>query len=460
MSTRLNDSPRTRAASPARRALLALLAAGGVAGCNALFGIDEVELAGEGGSAGASAGGASGAAGRPVGPGGGAGGAIGVGGASGAGAAGAVVTCAGTETACDARCVDLAVAKTDCGACGHDCGGGDCQLGACQPVAIDLKTTQVVSNVAIGPSEIYFSTSSAAPYGLFACPHEGCTLAPRQLVSMTYPILGLAYAAGAVAFESAPAQTTQRPAVFACPETGCAGTPTSLASDGLNGFVGHLFAVGPSVYYNGGGIGVGRITCAAGVCGEGQTLLDNGLDAVSADATRFAFVDNAANGRRLATCELANGVCGAPVELVPGDHSAVKATQLYGDTFYYMEPGREDFFEGELKACSLADQCATGPVNLARGLDFPTTLLVDASGSYWFSRTNPALLQHCAPDACTGGAKALATGLAAPRSLTTDDRFVYWVSGGAAFRVAKPLDGAPPAARSPWAGAPPAARSP
>jgi hypothetical protein len=101
-----------------------------------------------------------------------------------------------------------------------------------------------------------------------------------------------------------------------------------------------------------------------------------------------------------------------------------------------MVPGRDDFVEGKLRSCSLADQCAT-VVNLANGLDSPTTLLVDDSGSYGFSKSTPTL-QHCTPDTCTGGAKNLAGPLAAPSGLTADDKFVYWLDAGVVWRVAKP----------------------
>ncbi|HEU4539244.1 MAG TPA: hypothetical protein VFS00_34220, partial [Polyangiaceae bacterium] len=331
----------------------------------------------------------------------------------------------------------LASASTDCGACGHDCGGGACTLGACQPVAVNVQTAGVAS-FGVGPTEIYFSTPESAAGGppkLFACPKDGCTLAPRQLASMAFYIGSIVYAAGAVVFESAPTQSTTRPNIYACPEAGCAGPPVSLASDGLNGFVEPLFAVGPRVFYNGGGIGLGSTTCAAGACADGASLGVKGLRAVSADATRLAYVDTTENGKQLATCDYTAGTC-VSTPLVPGDQSAVPATQIYNNNLYFLSPGRESYSEGKLRVCSLADNCTT-ITNLSNGLDSPSSLLVDASGSYWFSKAIPTL-QHCAPDTCTGGAKNLAGPLVAPGSLTADDKFVYWLSEGVVWRVAKP----------------------
>jgi hypothetical protein len=426
-----------RAASPG---LWLLLVAGGIAGCNAILGIEDgdVPSSENTGGSGGSGGTAAGAAG--VGPGGasgaGAGGGAGASGAAGAG--GVAVVCTGSETACGTRCVDLASASTDCGACDHDCGGGECLLGACQPVAVNLQAASVDA-IGVGPTEIYFSTPASpdatTPPKLLACPKAGCTLAPRQLVAMGYGIGPIVYVPGTVVFESAPTQSTQRPTLYSCPEAGCESVPPSFASDGLNGFVGPTFAVGSRVFYNGGGIGLGSTTCGAGTCDDGASLGPKGLRALSGDATRLAFVDTTENGHRLATCDITNGACAA-TPLVAGDFSTVQATQIHDGTFYFMLPGREDFFEGKLQACSFADNCAN-VATLSNGLDFPTTLLVDDSGSYWFSRAAHKL-QHCAPDTCTGGAKDLATAPAAPRSLTADDKFLYWIAGGAVFRVAKP----------------------
>jgi hypothetical protein len=438
-----NPAPTRRFARAARPGRWLLLLAGGAAGCNALFGIDEgtlvviIDGAGAAGAGQSGAGGAgAGAAGAPAGAGGEAG-AGQSGGAGISGAGGSALTCPGLETACGDRCVDLASAVTDCGACAHDCGGGDCTLGVCQPAVVDVQTAGVAS-FGVGPAEIYFSTPAGMngePPKLFACPKTGCTLAPRQLAAMAFYIGPIVYASGAVVFESAPTQSTTRPAVYACPEAGCPGPPSSLASDGLNGFVGPLFAAGPRVFYNGGGIGLGFTTCGAGACVDGTSLAVKGLSALSADATRLAFVDTTENGHRLAVCNFTGGTC-TPTPLVEGDQSAVQATQLHQDTFYFMVPGRDGFVEGKLRACSLADQCAT-VANLANGLDSPTTLLVDDSGSYWFSKSTPTL-QHCAPGTCTGGAKNLAGPLGAPSQLTADDKFVYWLDAGVIWRVAKP----------------------
>jgi hypothetical protein len=109
--------------------------------------------AGEGGDAGASSAGEAsgagqasndaGAPGEAGAPGVGGGGTSGAAGASGAaGEAGSDPGCGASETQCGDRCVNLATASNDCGACGYACvHGRDCVSGRCTPAWLPLETT-------------------------------------------------------------------------------------------------------------------------------------------------------------------------------------------------------------------------------------------------------------------------------------------------------------------------------
>src|SRR5262245_47307727 len=57
-------------------------------------------------------------------------------GGGGSTAAGGGRNCAGGETACTGVCVDLDKDPKNCGACGHDCYGSECQAALCQPVKL------------------------------------------------------------------------------------------------------------------------------------------------------------------------------------------------------------------------------------------------------------------------------------------------------------------------------------
>lgn len=73
------------------------------------------------------------------------------------------VQCPGSESYCAGTCVDLAGDGANCGACGHDCGGGACSAGQCQAlvVASGLGEPRVV---ALGDGELFVATASGQIY--------------------------------------------------------------------------------------------------------------------------------------------------------------------------------------------------------------------------------------------------------------------------------------------------------
>lgn len=69
--------------------------------------------------------------------------------------------CPGGESVCSGSCVDTTTDPKNCGACGHDCLGGGCQGGLCQPVV--LASGQVSpSDLAINATDIYWTTHGSS----------------------------------------------------------------------------------------------------------------------------------------------------------------------------------------------------------------------------------------------------------------------------------------------------------
>lgn len=73
-------------------------------------------------------------------------------------------------------CGDTSSDSRHCGRCGHDCLGGTCAAGKCQPVTLATAAREVPWLVA-DATRVIWSTGIpelGSPGGLFACPKAGC----------------------------------------------------------------------------------------------------------------------------------------------------------------------------------------------------------------------------------------------------------------------------------------------
>jgi hypothetical protein len=78
-------------------------------------------------------------------------------------ATGLCTTCNSPKTACSSTaCVDLQSDAGNCGACGHDCLGGLCSLGKCQPVAVTGTLSSSATLFGIDSNWLYFDQPSSS----------------------------------------------------------------------------------------------------------------------------------------------------------------------------------------------------------------------------------------------------------------------------------------------------------
>jgi len=256
--------------------LAAALGAVVPAACSLLTPLDDLSSGDGDGDGGQGGGGADASAG---GMGGGGAGGTGVAGGASTGGAGATdggpTDCADAGlTPCGASCVDPTSDDKHCGRCDHDCLGGACIAGACQPVA--LATGQAYPlDLAIDSTNAYWTIWGTLPSNyndgeIRKCALTGCANAPTTVAKSSDEPTSIAIDATNVYFGN---HGTGR--VAKCPLTGCAvmtqlsssaGDPRGIAVDATN------------VYWVEFDAGTVK-KCAIGGCGLAPTTIGTGLAA-------------------------------------------------------------------------------------------------------------------------------------------------------------------------------------
>jgi hypothetical protein len=88
------------------------------------------------------------------------------------------IACDATHSACGKVCVDLKADGKNCGKCGHDCLGGECDLGICQPVPLVPADGYINDLIPIG--DYLFWSGCNAPY-------TDCFVARRRIDGTDMP---------------------------------------------------------------------------------------------------------------------------------------------------------------------------------------------------------------------------------------------------------------------------------
>lgn len=337
--------------------------------------------------------------------------------ASTADAADAATPCKGSEVRCGGACVDTSTSADHCGACGRSCGGGSCAAAACS-VATVRDSIAGLNGFAVDDTSLYFTSADKVA----SCPLGACTGVPKQLAAMVaYDALGVRVDSGFLYFQSAPNQTTERPAIFRCPVTGCPNPPVSIAADGLNG-IQSFTTFERNMYANLGGSGVNRVDCSSGVCGAGTRIVPRPVGQFAVDAQRVYFNDTTGGGAGLASCPLVADC----TRTVLTTTRVLGGIAVVGGLVYFVGPGVTSGGEGVL-ACQTGVACPV-PTVLTKTANPIPNLAADAKGIYW---TEGDALKTCADVACVGGIRTLATGLTDPGMLQLDAKFAYFRTTGA-----------------------------
>jgi len=353
----------------------------------------------------------------------------------------------GPDAAPDAGCTaNIATSSDNCGACGHSCGGGMCNLGVCQPTTVAGVTG--ATSISVDATQIYFTSGTK----ILACPKSGCVVQPFQVDDMGmggYSTWAVNVANGNLFFMSAPTQAgTEHDDLFECPLTGCP-SPAPIVGMAMPYGVNYLANAGDDVYWSDDQAKkTFRRACPAnsGMCDTTlapATVLNESISPhllAGSAGTELYFVDAAG----LQKCPYA-GCPGTPPVPTPTVLTTMIPTGVvaYGGLLYLQFGDTSHTLNGAIRTCNPIDCYAMVPKNFIANRDPISGLTVDAQGVYWVEDTN---IYFCPRTGCVGGPRMLAVGLVpGPNSgfnahpIVTDDAFVYWIqdAAGTVMRIAK-----------------------
>lgn len=330
----------------------------------------------------------------------------------------------------------LATDPRNCGRLGHDCGGGACDKGACQPAVVQSGIPDL-GGFAVDASGVYY-TSNPGDFDarLLRCPPGGCTLQPEQLASGVKDGQAVQLGPDDVFFGAAPIQSTTRNGVYTCPKIGCTAKPTSLFNSGLMGGAGREIVAGGNRWFASFGNGVvsclftrGRPCELRPIPAAASAYRSHGAFPLAVDASYvyFAYNPPGAGGdprrQQILSCPLASD-CSAPT-LLAENLSPDALSALDGTVYILLKGTSGGEPNGAVLTCPASGCGPSGPARLIPRLAYPTALAVDASGVYWYS-ADKGTIATCPLAGCGGGERALVNGLKGVEDLSLSGGFVYW----------------------------------
>jgi hypothetical protein len=358
--------------------------------------------------------------------GGDAGGAAGSGGTVATGGAGGCVS-----TLCGSACVSLQDDGKNCGACSHDCLGGACQAGKCQPVELATGPKQGWC-LELSADTVYWTASGDTAVTtddqLLTTPKGGGSATP--LVSGKGQPRCLSLDGSSMAWTSLDGSLWVGSA---------SGTNAKQLTSAPNAYGLHLAS--GFVYYTTLQT-PGSVLRIPFTGGTPQTLAynqTNPVQVVADDASGYAYFTTRGSGPAYADGTLSRvALAGGTVEVLAPNLTNARGVTVYGTSAFWTARGTEgSYTDGTVGRVDLANLSIT---TLATGLNGPGRgIAVDASDVYVTTTALSGDGTILRIPVAGGSAEPVATAQAAPADLAIDDIAVYWVNEttGTVMRLAK-----------------------
>lgn len=314
-----------------------------------------------------------------------------------------------------------------CGACNHDCSGGACLDGRCQPVPLQSSVNAPLA-IAVNSTAVFWMESNPVR----KCPKSGCNgsptllsqatggglrLGPRQMVVDENDVFWLGSTDGG---------PTNQVYIWRCATAGCSLSPSMHGDATMGGIlVGnttHLFRYDPS-----GSLYKYPKASTTPDLLPGLYLSSSVGFAVDDSMIAFTNVDGSIQGNRGVYASAIDA--SSPSKIMDlGEHITMSAGVVYASR-------NIDITQSTIHRCGADGGCGgTGTPMFEPPDGVITDVLADASGVYWTVKgaagTPTGAVRKCALPDCPGGPKDIARSQASPVALALDRDFVYWANAG------------------------------
>lgn len=377
--------------------------------------------------------------------------------------------------AAEAGCVtDLTVDPKHCGRCGHDCGGGTCESGKCQPVRL-ADGLASPEGIVVDATDVFvaeWDQHRILKLGKTAGgPCAGTPLAPSCVFAAgtahVWRPTALGIDAQNVYWANTGAGTAHE--IRSCPRAGCGGQSAAKVAQLGDEALGHLFGedvlplelvVRDGQVFWPESMG-GAIRSAPVGGGPVTTYLESGGFmplAIAVDDQDIFFTDDTNQHPTRIQSVPRDGSArdgGAAVKIIadtparPYGIGLSASGDLYWTVPFIAEDG-DGVVQAAPKTGAGSGGGAIGAV-AASQLD-PRALIVDAKNVYWLqtgsTKAATGMLVYCPLSGCPNdGPIVLASQQRAPRHLTQDDQMIYWsnegltsssTDDGQVWKIAKP----------------------
>lgn len=326
----------------------------------------------------------------------------------------------GQGAICDGTCVDTRSSPDNCGACGHACGGGKCQDGACDPVLVASNVVEPRGVAAAGGSVFWIRNGSVE-----RCPATGCTGAPTVIWNEV--VLGTGQPGGTTIVTDGnqvawlASTTAGNGEVFQCGVAGCVNGFFPKTSSGLTDRPTQIGLAGPVLFVSQ-STGSARQGPLSTLVLSATGLVSDVPTGIAADATNIYIAGFSQSASGVDRCTRAGtGTCTDRVRLFLG---ATYVAAGGGFVFATSDAG--------IKQCA-ATGCGGNATVVMPGDKAAAAIAADSSFAAWVNAgsasTADGTVRACALPGCNAP-RTVATGQDQPVSVTIVDGFVYWANRG------------------------------